>query len=115
MRILVVDKDNAVTDEDFVFDSHTFADKRVARDFAVATHVRAFLNLNERTNPGAVADLTAVQVDEVMDDYVATQRYVRSDDTELSGHELEATVSRNCNARRKLETFKAESNIHRSI
>ncbi|MDX6288791.1 MAG: hypothetical protein QOH42_590, partial [Blastocatellia bacterium] len=58
--ILVVDKDNAVADEYFVFDSHAFADERVARDFAVASYVRAFLYFDERANPGPIANLTTI-------------------------------------------------------
>lgn len=86
----IIDESDAVADEDFVFDRHSFADKTVAGDFTVATDARVLLNLNERTNPGAVADLTTVKVDEVMDNNVAAELDIGRDDAKLSRHELTA-------------------------
>jgi hypothetical protein len=59
----------------------------MARDFAVASHVRAFLYFDERANPGSIANLTTIQVDEVVDSHVLAELDVRSDYAELSGHE----------------------------
>ena len=89
-RDFVIDEGDAVADKDFVFDRHAFADKTVAGDFTVATDARVLLNLNERTNPGAVTDLTTVKVDEVMDHNVAAELDIGRDDAKLSGHELTA-------------------------
>ncbi len=72
-RILVIDKDDAVTDKDFVLDRHPFTNKRVARDFAVATYPGASLNLDERTDLAAVTNFTTVKVDKVMNDYIAAE------------------------------------------
>ena len=86
-RIFVVDEGHAMTHEDLVFDRHALTDKRVTRYFAVATHVGAFLNLDEGTDFSAVADLAAVEVNEMVNDYVTTESNVSSDYAELSGHE----------------------------
>jgi hypothetical protein len=62
----------------------------VARDFTVAADGSAFLNLYERSNPGAVADFAAVEIDEVMNNDVAAQLNIGSDNAELSWHFWEA-------------------------
>jgi len=86
-RIFVVDEGHAMTHEDLVFDRHALTDERVTRYFAVATHVDAFLNLDEGTDFSAVADLATVEVNEMVNDYVTTESNVSSDYAELSGHE----------------------------
>jgi len=85
--IFVVDEGHAMTHEDLVFDRHAFTDERVTRYFAVTTHARTFLNLDEGTDFGAVADLATVEVNEMVNDYVTTESNVSSDYAELSGHE----------------------------
>jgi len=86
-RILVVDKNDAMANENFVFDGHAFADETVTRDFAVAADARAFLNLNERADARSVADLAAVKIYEVMNFDIAPEFDVGRDHAELSGHE----------------------------
>jgi hypothetical protein len=86
-RDQIVDKGYSVTDEDFVFDRYAFADKRVRRDLAAPAYPRVFLNFDERANLRAVADLAAVEIDEVMNDHVAPKLDVGRDQTELAGHE----------------------------
>ena len=88
-RIFVVDENHAVADEDFVLDRDAFADKAMRGNFAVAAYAGALLNLDERSNAGAVADLTAVEINEVMDFDVAAKLDVRRDYAELSRHETE--------------------------
>ena len=46
-RNFVVDEGDVVSDENFVFNGHALADKRMARDFAVPSDSGALLNLNE--------------------------------------------------------------------
>ena len=86
-RIFVVDEGHTMTHEDLVFDRHAFTDERVTRYFAVATHVGAFLNLDEGTDFSAVANLATVEVNEMVNDYVTTESNVSSDYAELSRHE----------------------------
>ena len=71
-RVLVIDEINAVADEDFVFDRDAFTDESVARYFAVAAYPDTFLNLDEGADLCAVADLAAIQVDEVINRHVLT-------------------------------------------
>src|SRR5207247_5811005 len=89
-RVSVVNEIDAVADEDFVFDRDASTDKAVARQFAVAADAGAFLDFDERADLCPVTDFAAVEVDEVVDDYVPAELNVRSDYAELSGHGLEA-------------------------
>ena len=89
-RHFIVDESHPVANEDFVFDLHGFADEGVAGDLAVTADARVFLNLDKRTHLRAVADFAAVEIDEVMDDDIASQLDVGRDHTELSGHKLHA-------------------------
>ena len=84
--MLVVDKYDAVPDEDFVLDRHAFANKGVTGNLAVSSYEDAFLDFHERADFGVIANLTTVEIDEVIDDYALTELDVRRDDTELSGH-----------------------------
>src|SRR5438876_11606772 len=76
---LVVNKSDAVSNEDFVFDRHTFADETMTRDFAVAPDTCPLLDLDECSNAGAVADFAAVKIYKMMDDHIAPEFYVRRD------------------------------------
>ena len=87
--IVVVDEIDAVTDEDLVFNGHAFADEGVAGNLAVASDRDAFLNLDERADPGAVPDLTTVEIDEVVNVYVATELDVRRDLANSPSHQLD--------------------------
>jgi hypothetical protein len=86
--VLVINKHDAVADEDLIFNVDAFADKAVARDFAVPADARALLNLDERTYRRAVADFAAVEVYEVVDSNAVAEFDVGRDDTELPRHEV---------------------------
>src|SRR2546429_652397 len=85
---LVINKSDAVSNEDFVFDRHTFADETMTRDFAVAPDTCPLLDFDECSNAGAVADFAAVKIYKMIDDHIAPEFYVRRDNTELSWHRL---------------------------
>src|SRR5687768_6281637 len=85
-RAAVVDELDAVADEDLVLDRHALADEGVAGDFAARADARALLDFDERADPRLVADLAAVEVDEVVDRHVAAEPHVVRDDAELSAH-----------------------------
>jgi hypothetical protein len=55
-----------VADEHVIFDRHPFADKTVRRNLAVTADARALLDLDKRAEAGTVANLTAVQIYEMM-------------------------------------------------
>ena len=61
----VVDKCHAVTDEDVVLDRHALANEGVARDLAAPSNPRVLLDLNKSADLCFVADLAAVQIDEL--------------------------------------------------
>lgn len=88
-RILVINKHDPVPDKDLVFNGHAFANETVRRDFTMAAHTRALLNLNERSDAGSVANLAAVQIYEVINFDILPEFYVGRDQAELSGHERE--------------------------
>ena len=52
--------------ENTVFKGHAFTYETVAGDLAVRPDVRSLLDLDECSDPRAVADFTAVQVDETV-------------------------------------------------
>ncbi len=93
-RIFVVEENDAVPDKDLVLDRDPLTNKGVARDFTVAAYPSAFLNFDERPNLAAIADFTAVEVDEVVDDYIAAEFNVRRDYTKLLRHESVGTGSK---------------------
>jgi hypothetical protein len=68
-----------VPDEDLVFNRDAFTNEGAARYFTVASDPRALLNLDERADAGVVADLTTIQVDEVVDGDIAPRFNVRRD------------------------------------
>jgi hypothetical protein len=53
-----------MSDEDAVADGYSFTDKGVALDLAVGSYLHASLDLDERADPSAIPDTTAVQVGE---------------------------------------------------
>jgi len=59
-RIRVVDKRYTVADEYIIFNRHTFAYKRVARDLAVVADKGILLDFHEGADLYIVADRTAV-------------------------------------------------------
>src|SRR5207245_3052258 len=64
-RIGVVDEGDAVADEDVVLDRHAFTDESVTRNLAPPADLRILLDLDERPDLRFIADLAAVQVDEL--------------------------------------------------
>src|SRR5207249_4191306 len=50
LRETIVDKSHVVTDEDLIFEGHTFANERMARDLAAVPDSRPFLDFDERAN-----------------------------------------------------------------
>src|ERR1041385_5867622 len=85
---LIVNKSDAVPDEDLVFDRHTFADEAMTGDFAVAADTGTLLDLDEGSHAGAVADFAPIEVYEIMNDYIASEFYIKPNHTELSWHPL---------------------------
>ena len=61
-RIFIIGKYDPVSDEYPVFDCHSFTDKRMARNFTIATNCGVALDLDEGADFGIVADGTTVQV-----------------------------------------------------
>src|SRR3989441_2689849 len=64
-RVGVVDEGDAVADENVVLNRHAFADEGVARNLTPPAGLRILLDLDERPDLRLVADLAAVQVDEL--------------------------------------------------
>src|SRR5205085_7258824 len=75
-RVLVVDEEDTVAHEDLVLDLHPGAYERVALDLAVRPDAYSTLDLDERSDPGVVADLAPVEIRERVDDDVLTERHV---------------------------------------
>src|SRR5271154_591136 len=71
----IVDKGNIMADEHFVFYHHTFTDKRVARNLTVFADLGVFLNLDESSYFGAVANLAAIQVDKFRKAHIFSEVY----------------------------------------
>ena len=72
-RVLVVDEHHAVADEDLVADLDAVTDERVALNLAVARRSTPRLDLDERPDPGPVADPAAVEIRERLDDDVLAE------------------------------------------
>ncbi len=56
-----------MADKHFVFDSDAFTDESVALNLAVFADESVFLYFDERSDFGSVVDVTAVEVDEVVE------------------------------------------------
>src|ERR1035441_5107189 len=84
-RVEVVDEGDAVADEDVVFNGDAFADEGVAGDFAIAADSGVFLDFDKGADLGVVADLAAVEVDELREFYVLAEFDVGGD-AEVVGH-----------------------------
>jgi len=61
----IVSKGYAVSDEDAVFNCHTFAYEGMAGYLAIAADASTFLNLDESAKTRAVSNLASVEVDEL--------------------------------------------------
>src|SRR5258705_3747314 len=72
-RIGSVDEGDAMADEHAVLDGDAFTDESVARNLAPPANLRVLLDLDERADLRFVADLTAVQVDELSERDVASK------------------------------------------
>src|SRR5262249_51724361 len=65
LRDAVVDKAHVMAYKTFILDGDTLADERVRADLAARAHGGVLLDLDERADPGARADRTAVKVYEL--------------------------------------------------
>lgn len=92
-RVLIVDEVNAVAYENFILNRYAFANKCVAGYFAVAPDTCALLYLDEGAYLCAVANFTAVEIDEMKDGYITTELYVRAYQAELASHEADPLAS----------------------
>lgn len=63
--IKIVDEQNAMSDEDVIFDCDSLANETVRGDLAPAPDTGILLNLDEGPDPGIVAHSAAVQIDEI--------------------------------------------------
>src|SRR5580765_5407350 len=81
--IEVVGEDDAVADKDVIFQLDAFADERVARDLDAAADLGAALDLDKRADSRLVANLAAVEVDELEDRDVLAEPDVGRDRLKL--------------------------------
>src|SRR5262249_53355180 len=63
-----------MSDEHIVFDRDSVADERMALNLAVRTDRSSALDLDERADPGVVADPAAVEIRERLDEYARSER-----------------------------------------
>src|SRR4029078_11147717 len=78
-RERVVDEHDAMADEDVVFDGHPLADECVAGDLASPADPRVLLYFDECADLRLVADLEAVEVDELRKTDAVSKLDVRRD------------------------------------
>src|SRR3954470_14274814 len=64
-RETIVDEHYPMADEDVIFNDHALTYKGVAGNFAVFTYGGIFLDLDESTDLGAIANFAAVEVDKL--------------------------------------------------
>jgi len=62
-RMTIVDEDDAVTDEDIVFDRDACTYEAMARDLAPLTDSGAPLNFDKRSHSCVVTDLASIEID----------------------------------------------------
>jgi hypothetical protein len=65
----VIREQDAVSDEDLILNRDTFAYEAVRRYLATRPDLCSGLNLDERTDPGFIADYAAIEVYEVWMEY----------------------------------------------
>ncbi|MGY3411076.1 hypothetical protein ACVWZV_007189 [Bradyrhizobium sp. GM5.1] len=67
-----------MTDENLVLNRYALAYESVRRNLAACTHFRPDLNFDESADPGLVANLTAIEVDQLRMKYpdVTTEFYI---------------------------------------
>jgi hypothetical protein len=75
-RKAIVDERYVMTDEDIVFDMHTFANEGMTGNFTILSDGRSFLNLHKRTHLAAIVDATAVGVYEIENLYILANFHV---------------------------------------
>jgi hypothetical protein len=61
----VIREHDAVSDENFIFNGDSLTDKRVRRNLAARAYLCSCLDLDECTDPGLIADHTAIKVHQV--------------------------------------------------
>ena len=72
-RMEVIGESNIVADEDLIFQSHTFANKSMTRNFATIPDFDALLDFDERADFYVVSNFATIQVDKPMEPNVFTQ------------------------------------------
>jgi len=81
-RVEVIGESNIVADEDFIFQSHPFANKSVTRNFATIPDFDAFLDFDKCADFYVVSNFTTIQIDKPMESNVSTQLDIRSNPLE---------------------------------
>src|SRR5207302_10627 len=74
--ILIVNKHDVVSNEDFVLESNALADKRVTGDFAPTANPGSLLNLDKRANLNVVADFAPVKIRKAVDAHVFAEFHI---------------------------------------
>lgn len=72
-RMEVVGESNIVADEDLIFQSYTFANKSMTRNFATVPDFDALLDFDKGADFYVVPNFTTIQVDKPMEPNVFTQ------------------------------------------
>src|SRR5208282_5354988 len=72
-RVGIVDEGDAMADEYVVFNGHAFTNEGMARNLAVLSHARIFLDLDKGANLGFIADFAAIEIDEFGKFYISPQ------------------------------------------
>lgn len=82
-RVPVVNKNDVVADETFIFNLHALANKSVAGNLAMLANTGPLLDFDKGSNARAVTNFAAVKVHESVDLYTLTQLNVGSNPGEL--------------------------------
>jgi hypothetical protein len=61
----IVDEHHTVSDKHFVLNGDAFAHERMRGNLALAANRRVLLDFDKRADPSPVADVAAVEIDEV--------------------------------------------------
>src|SRR5256885_5105641 len=71
-----------MSNEHFILQGHSFANKTVTGNLARIPDFRALLNFDERADPDVVANLASVQIGEAINTLPLAQLYIRCDSLE---------------------------------
>jgi len=75
----VVNKDNAMPNEDFIFNRDAIADEAVAGDLAASADARAALNLDKRSDTAVIANFASVHIHERTHPHACAQAHIVGD------------------------------------